>query len=390
MELIIYNKVIMKIIGISLLALIFGLLAYCNDIDEDKPFINPIEFKSDTLAPVILKNEGIDEIKIFFGDLHHHTTLSDGQEEIDIVISYVKNKKIVDFMAITDHSQYFDNPDNQSQSESWKRIHESCDLYNENGVFLVIPGFEWSKNSQIGTEGLGHINTFNTGWWATANSDDISVEKYYDLLVDSPGSLSMFNHPSPKQFNSFAYYTPARDEKIVLFEIATRSGRPSFIPRLPAYIAALDKGWHLAPSNNTDIHNHPEWWTENCFGRTAIIADTLTREALYDALQNRRAYATYDKNLRVNFVVNDKSMGSILNKPEYMDATIEVHDPDNQEIISKIEILTEEGEIFASKEFDSNRIEWNIELDVNKKYFFLKITQADGDLAFSAPIWSGR
>ena len=51
-----------------------------------------------------------------------------------------------------------------------------------------------------------------------------------------------------------------------------------------------DRGWHLAPSNNQD--NHKGNWGDSNTGRTVVLADTLDREAIYDAIRNYRVYAT--------------------------------------------------------------------------------------------------
>jgi hypothetical protein len=334
-------------------------------------------------TPVRLK-----DLNIFYGDLHQHTTLSDGNVDIEDNLKYIKENKVLDFVAITDHSQYYDHPEDWARSESWKKIVETTAKYNENGVFIALPAFEWSKNSSTGTGGTGHINTFATKWWATANTDEMSVENYYKMLVDDPNSISMFNHPSTKNFNSFGFHNPEIDKRITIFEIATRSGRPTFKPRLEAYVHALDKGWHLAPADNTDTHLG-FWWATNCFGRTAIIAKELTRESLYEAMRKRRLYATYDRNIRMNFSINNELMGSILNKPNELKVLIELEDPDENDNFSKVEVLTEGGEVVAARDFESNSVVWELNLDPAKKYYFLRVTQADKDLAFSAPIWTG-
>jgi hypothetical protein len=83
-------------------------------------------------------------------------------------------------------------------------------------------------------------------------------------------------------------------------------------------------------------------------------------------------------------------MGSILSQPSTLNAEISVSDPNTSEVISQIEILSSGGVVKYSNTFSSNTVNWNLSLDHTEKYYYLKITQADGDLAFSAPIWTGR
>ena len=46
---------------------------------------------------------------LYYGQLHSHTNLSDGTGSIDEAYTYAKNVAGVDFLAVTDHSNWFDN-----------------------------------------------------------------------------------------------------------------------------------------------------------------------------------------------------------------------------------------------------------------------------------------
>jgi hypothetical protein len=66
-------------------------------------------------------------------------------------------------------------------------------------------------------------------------------------------------------------------------------------------------------------------------------------------------------------------------------------DPDAGDNISRIEIYTEGGQLAGASNFSSNNVNWNTFSVSNntKKYYFLKVIQADGQFAISAPIWTG-
>ena len=339
--------------------------------------------------PSAEKQIRLSDLNIYYGDLHQHTTLSDGDVDIEENLKYIKENKVLDFVAISDHSQYFDHPEDWRKSESWKKIRETTARYNENGVFVALPAYEWSKNSETGSGGKGHMNTFATEWWATADTSGISLEDYYKMLSVDENAIAMFNHPGKTSFKNFGFHNDIIDKRITIFEIATRSGRPSFKPRFESYVYALDQGWHVAPADNTDTHKG-FWWANNCFGRTAIIASDLSRESLYEAMRNRSLYATYDRNLRMNFSINNQLMGSILDRPTELNALIEILDPDEGDTIEKIEVITENGAAYASREFSSNYCVWELSLDPAKKYYFLRVVQTDKDLVFSAPVWTGN
>ena len=60
---------------------------------------------------------------------------------------------------------------------------------------------------------------------------------------------------------------------------------------------ALDKGWHLAPTNNQD--NHKGRWGNANDARDVILTDNFTEKGIYEAIRALRMYATEDKNLEL-------------------------------------------------------------------------------------------
>ncbi|MDB4517020.1 hypothetical protein N9089_05410, partial [Crocinitomicaceae bacterium] len=65
-----------------------------------------------------------------------------------------------------------------------------------------------------------------------------------------------------------------------------------------------------------------------------------------------------------------------------------VEDPDEGDTIAKIE-LYEDGVVVQTDEPNSQKREWDVTLKPKpgEHYYFAKITQADGNLLWSAPIW---
>ena len=76
------------------------------------------------------------ERQLFFGQLHSHTNLSDGAGTIDDAYTHAREVAGVDFLAVTDHSNSFDN-DTQaniadgSMSEKWQTGLNAADKYND-------------------------------------------------------------------------------------------------------------------------------------------------------------------------------------------------------------------------------------------------------------------
>ncbi len=82
-------------------------------------------------------------------------------------------------------------------------------------------------------------------------------------------------------------------------------------------------------------------------------------------------------------------MGSILDEPvETVEAYVRVGDTDAGDVISKIELF-EDGEVVQTDEPNKQGRCWNISCSPKpgKHYYFVKVTQEDGDLLWSAPVW---
>jgi hypothetical protein len=307
---------------------------------------------------------------IYYGNLHGHTGYSDGQGTPAQAFEYAKNSGLADFMALTDHSTY---PDQLSDQE-WEDIQNQADAYTDD-TFVAMPSWEM-------TRGWGHMNTFNIDWVVYSGSRT----EYYDMLANDPNAIGQWNHPTDftADFEDYADHTPERDRAITLIEIMNGGNTYE-----DSYIKALDAGWHVAPSANSDTHS--DNWITGWAGRTAVLAESRTREAIYDGLSNRRVYGTRDSNIRVRYGINDSLMGSIITNPPACEAVISIEDPDesdNNDMISSVEVITSGGDIVETADFDDHNVDWNISLDGRlNDYFFLKITNGGGQLTYTAPVW---
>lgn len=330
---------------------------------------------------------------LYFGQLHSHTTNSDGIGTLSDAYSHAKNVAKVDFLAVTDHSNSLETTvtasmADGSSSAKWVAGHTAADVFTDSS-FVGIYAFEmtWSN-------GTGHINTFNTpGFENRANTVYTAtdgLQKYYNVLKNFPDSISQFNHPGTTfgDFNDFANYDPTIDQRISLVEVGNGEGAigsSGYFPSYAYYTRALDKGWHLAPTNNQD--NHLGNWGDANTARTVVLADSLTRDNIYDAMRNMRVYATEDNNLRIKYTLNGEDMGTILDqKPGNVDIKIDLQDPDN-EALGKVSVISNGGRVVASRTITASQdsIEFNLSPDYS--YYYVRVDEADKDIAVTAPVW---
>lgn len=327
---------------------------------------------------------------IYFGQLHAHTDLSDGMGSVEEAFDYASKVENLDFFAVTDHSDSFDNADagaidtdGRSISAGWAAGKQAAASVT-NDRFVGLFGFEmtWPEDKQ-----LGHISTFNTPGWQTRDQADFenvptALEHYYKALTTVPGSVSQFNHPDiiHGDFERFDHYSPEYDEAVSLLEVAGEDGAVD----CEYYHLALDKGWHVAPTNNQNNHNGQ--WGDASRARTVILAETLTEEALYDAMKNRRVYATQDSDLTVYYTLNGAVMGSILPKSEEAEITVFLSDPTDA-AIGNVEVVADGGEVIDSAYVGTPSQVLELPVSGGYSYYYLRITQPDGDVAVTAPVW---
>ena len=330
----------------------------------------------------------------YYGQLHGHTNLSDGKGTIDEAFTWARDQGKADFFAVTDHSNslYVDDKDlDWTKSAKWKIIKDKANQYNQDGKYVALSGFEMTWSGSTG--GWGHMNTFNTEWLESRLSG-MNLNAYYNKIMQDPKSISQMNHPGKSygDFADFGFYSKEADAVINLLEVGNGEGPihgKGYFPSYEAYTRALDKGWHVAPTINQD--NHQANWVSANDGRTVILAPNLTRESIFDAIQKMHVYATEDKNLKVTYKVNGQLMGATLVKPEKLDISIQVTDPDkNDDSIKSISIIVDGGAVVATKNFNSNEVSWNIELPSEYSYYYVKIEQADKDISVTAPVWTGE
>lgn len=342
------------------------------------------------VTQVIFTEEFDLDWNLYFGQLHAHTDISNGAGSVEEAFQYASQVDGLDFFAVTDHSDSFDNADmgaidadGADISADWAAGKQAAASVT-NGDFVGLFGFEmtWPEDKQ-----LGHISTFNTPGWQTRDQADFenvptALENYYKALTAVPGSVSQFNHPDTVHgdFERFDHYSPQYDAAVSLLEVAGEDG----VVDCEYYDLALDKGWHVAPTNNQNNHNGQ--WGDASDARTVVLAKSLTEEALYAAMKDRRVYATQDSDLAIYYELNGTVMGSILPKSEEAEITVFLSDP-TDEAIGNVEVVTDGGAVLVSEYVETPSQVLELSASCGHSYYYLRITQPDGDVAVTAPVW---
>lgn len=323
-----------------------------------------------------------DTYHFYFGNTHSHTSYSDGGTSTPAEHFSMAKAAGYDFYAVTNHAlKKYPN----FTPDTYKETKHQADIFTDS-KFVAITGFEFSEND--GPKGKGHLTALNTVGYLDATGPKVNLSVFYDWLLKDQSTTvaAAFNHPSPKSYDSFGYLNNAHRDAVTMYEVIN-SGKLHY----PGFLAALKKGWRVAPIAGEDGHGTGR--IKKCDYRTGVLATSLTRENLLQAMRARRVYCTWDKDLQLSFSANGSIMGFVIAKPTALNLHIVADDPDTTDAndhITKIEIIGEDGVIVESKDFSAHTATWDLTLSPKYKYYFVQVycaDKTDGPTAYSAPIW---
>lgn len=329
----------------------------------------------------------------YYGLLHSHTSASDGHGTYDDAYYMAKYKAGLDFFAITEHSNLLDNDikcdiNNGSYSSKWTNLVKCRDQFTSKNKFIALNGFEMTYPFNVENK-IGHINIFNSDGFVSTNLDNMNLDNFYKLISEQDDLIGQFNHPGDKfgDFNNLKYSKSA-DEIISLIEVCNGYNKDNSknILSFDKYQIALDNGWHVAPTANQDNHK-VDFGIANEF-RTVVLSTCLNKDSLYDSLKKMRVYATQDKNIRIDYSINELPLGSTITNSTKLNFSICAIDNDYNDKIKKIQVISNNGEIIRQKDFNSNlaKLEFNIK-PIKNKFYYVKIIQNNDKVSVTSPIW---
>lgn len=328
---------------------------------------------------------------LYFGDLHTHTGYSDAYVDSTPWDAFQAAIDAgADYMAVTDHIAIWNAYNAWTATpEEWNDLLAAADHFTSR-KFVAMAGYEaWLLGN------LGEVNVYNTREVPPGplGYRQDRLPAFYDWLAGQPGAIGQFNHPHyvTDNFEDFAYYSSIRDIGMSILEVYNDEFSED------SYIMALDAGWHVMPSANSDTHYAD--WISGSEVRTVLLAESLTSQNLYAAMSANRGYATLDKNLRVYYTLDSAVMGSSLAAADgTYTASIKISDPDGpRDKITLVEIVSDGGVVVASIPTNGNAVDLTVQLtSEDAGYFYVRVTTASplegsaGVTAWTAPVWTGR
>lgn len=365
---------------------------------------------------------------VYYANLHSQTNHSDGGGNVSSCSSsqaaqtgqfgpadafaYGKNAGL-DILMTSEHNHYFDGSSGTNASANPATVNAlyqsgltaAANFNAANPSFLAVYGMEWGVINNG-----GHMNIFNANellGWETNTSGQLLANTltpksdYATLyaLMKQRGWIGQFNHPDTSgQFviggTSLAYSADA-EEVMVLSEILntsafssntteTETGRSSFEG---AFNALLERGFRVAPASNQD--NHCANWGRSYTNRTGVLipnGTALSQTSFIDALKARRVFATMDKNSQVVLTANGRLMGERFQSSGALTLTANFANSAGRSV-STVAILEGVPGRNGTVTTLANAASTTITPSIGKHFYYAKITQDDGKILWSAPVW---
>lgn len=365
------------------------------------------------------------EVRVFFGNLHSHTSYSDGSAFPENAYEHARDVARLDFLAITEHNHAaagrIANDHSLYSGPSSVSLKSTAGRFNVDGSFVALYGQEFSTISSG-----NHVNVFEVSDVIdTADVPNGSFNKLLDWLQvhrDSTGqvALLLLNHPatnnSPNDkeygrddFGSAQEWISKIDSHAELINIINGPSHEPGTGHRPGrasegeFLRYLSLGFHVAPTADQD--NHKENWGDTTDARTAVIAKELTKTAVLDALRARNVYATEDKNLRLTPRVNGHLIGTIAgtgNIPgvgSELSLSIEIQDDDEPLATYEVQVFSGKvgenpADVVRTAERTGNGVLSipGVSYEGGHQYVFFKVRQSHDDAqnvdhAWTAPVW---
>ncbi|MEM6797098.1 MAG: DUF3604 domain-containing protein [Acidobacteriota bacterium] len=257
--------------------------------------------------------------RVLWADLQTHSNFSDGTGLPEDLYAYGRDVAGLDVMSVTDHDHWGLRFLDRSP-ELWQRIQDTTRGLSEPGRFLALRGFEWTS----WIYGHRHVLLFDELPQPVVSYLDPETDHPEELwrALEGRRAITVAHHSAGGPI-AIDWSIPPDSALEPVTEVVSVHGSsegpdsPKGIYRPVAgnYVRdALKRGYRLGFIGSTDGHDgHPglgHLAGAGVGGLAAILAEEATEEAIYEALLERRTYATSGERILLRAVYGGYLMGA--------------------------------------------------------------------------------
>ena len=232
------------------------------------------------------------ELRPYWADLHGQSEETIGTNSARDFHLFARDKAFLDAVA-------HQGNDFQVTSEFWRHLNDLAREYNEDGRFVVFPGYEWSGNTGLG----GDRNVlYRHEDRQIHRSSHALVHDLSDIDTDAHSAQALFEALKDEDCVVFAHiggrYADIRIAHDIRLErsVEVHSAWGTFEWLLED---AFEHGYRVGIVSNSDGHkgrpgaSHPGATKFGAYGGlTCMLAPALSRDGLLEALRRRHHYGT--------------------------------------------------------------------------------------------------
>lgn len=358
--------------------------------------------------------------RLLWGQFHGESDKFDAVENIESCLRHIRDEKALQFYGVSP----FDSTEEIS-SDQWKQICHHIAEFNEDQRFSTFLGFQIDmSDEEMGIQQVVYAKD-NKPILRKKDLRGGGVKKLVKSLTQKDGfafpSFTMggkycFNfdnlekefQPVVEIFNAWGS-SECSEKEGNAHPIAGKGKNSINAKSQGAIIDALNDGYRFGfiaggyDDRGAYAHLFDAEQNQYPAGLTAVLAEDHTREAINEAIYKRSCYATTGSRTVIGFNIAGSGMGEVLNTKQKPGLGYNRHISvyvAAQDTIKSIEIIRN-GSVLKTINPKDNRLEFthddmeniaNIVLETKNQefpfiYYFLKITESSGHIAWSSPIW---
>ena len=358
--------------------------------------------------PVVVHDK--QDYRIFWGDIHLHTCISIDNKHRDRMLytpehycEYAREVTGLDFIGFTDHHEPW-HADHGLTDGEWERTVSTANRYTKAGKFVALIGFEFrDRRGDTNVHFSGdnptrvppEINRVSKLWeyYRRAGEEAITIPHLHPYSNYERSGAP--DHRSPGY--DVAWHSEDWDVMDPHFEMAVEVcstwGRYEYYRNAPhsppsgmlkghSIQNLLARGHRLGIVASSDGHKGSPG---NCC-LVAVYAKELSRKAIFAALQSRFCYGVTHARIALRFEINGARMGSETRTKGDISLVVEVHGVGR---IYSVEII-KNNEPYLKKLGEGEMdlvIEHRDQQQDPLAYYYARVMQEDGEMAWSSPIW---
>jgi hypothetical protein len=268
-----------------------------------------------------------------FGDIHNHCGISYGHGSLEEALENAAER--LDFCSVTGHAFWPDMPETTERNEhiiafhkegfgrlrdAWPQALATFAEHHSDGEFVTFPGFEMHSD-----EYGDHTIMYKDHSAEILYSEGLPDLKRRLAELEQKGvhAIAFPHHIGYKRGQRGINWSAFTPEYSPVVEIISMHGcserdeapRPFLHTMGPSdhestMVYGLEQGNVFGVTGSTDHHSaHPGSYGH---GITGVWADSLSRDAIWEAIQQRRTWALTGDRIALAFSVNASPMGDIV------------------------------------------------------------------------------